>query len=126
MLTTNETGVWANKTAYGSPKSLSGTSAWANFTWQNSSIVNTTVGWKIGCKDSAGQWNWSDVRSFDVIEPVTSYAGIPMDVNGDCIMTDEEMISVIDAWYLAPTNWEVINAVMRAAAMWWYGSKGYC
>ncbi|MEM5814824.1 MAG: hypothetical protein QXD77_03325, partial [Candidatus Aenigmatarchaeota archaeon] len=67
ILSTNETGAWQNKTTYGSPMSLSGKTAWSNFTWQNASVTaGTTVGWRIYANDSRNQWNVTDIAAFTV------------------------------------------------------------
>jgi hypothetical protein len=68
VLSTNETGVWKNKTAYGSPLSFAGaTSGWSNFTWQNSSIpAGTVVAWKIYANDTSGNENVTNVMTFEV------------------------------------------------------------
>jgi len=78
-LATNETGVWENKTAYGSPKDMGDASsaAWSNFTWQNTSLdCNQVVGWKIYYNDTLGKENVTDVKTFYHIPYInsTSYA----------------------------------------------------
>lgn len=66
-LETNETGVWENKTVYGSPISLSGTYALVNFSWYNSSAApGTVVGWRVWASDAAGNWNVTGYMSFTV------------------------------------------------------------
>jgi len=66
-LSTNETGSWANKTTYGSPMSLSGASAWTNFSWSNSSVgLGTLVGWRIYANDTSGFLNKTNIMSFRV------------------------------------------------------------
>jgi len=66
-LATNETGTWANRTAnYSSPVTLSGTSAWSNFTW-NASIDNgMTIAWRIYANDSAGNENVTSNGTFTI------------------------------------------------------------
>ena len=67
LLATNETGTWENKTSYGSPKSLTGTSAWSNFTWSNSSIaLGTLVSWRIYANDTTGNTNYTGLISFRI------------------------------------------------------------
>jgi hypothetical protein len=39
---------------------------WSNFTWHNTSVTNTTVGWKIYYKDMLGKTNCTDVKTFHV------------------------------------------------------------
>jgi hypothetical protein len=67
-LETNETGIWENKTAYYSidMEDASATWEWSNFTWQNSSVEDTVVGWRIYYDDVAGNENRTDVVTFDV------------------------------------------------------------
>ena len=67
ILSTNESGVWENKTVYGSPKSLSGISDWSNFTWSNLSISSgTTVAWRVYTNDTSGHWNSTNTMTFKV------------------------------------------------------------
>ncbi len=67
ILSTNESGVWENKTVYGSPLELIGSANWTNFTWKNDSVVpGTVVGWIIYANDSVGNWNATDVMTFTV------------------------------------------------------------
>ena len=68
ILATNETGVWKNKTTnYNSPATLSGTSAWSNFTWSNSSIVpGTVIAWKVYANDSVNNQNVTSVNTFTI------------------------------------------------------------
>jgi len=66
-LWTNETGsTGMNYTVnYSSPDPLSGTSDWANFTWQNASVpTGTVVGWRIYANDSAGHENVTGIGTF--------------------------------------------------------------
>ena len=67
-LETNETGEWENKTAYYSidMEDTSATWEWSNFTWQNSSIENMTVGWRIYYNDTSGNENKTDILTFNV------------------------------------------------------------
>jgi len=67
LLDTNESGLWENKTGYGSPLSFSGTGNWSNFTWSNSSIaLGTSVGWRIHANDSVGNRNSTAVMNFTI------------------------------------------------------------
>ncbi|MCX8179030.1 MAG: right-handed parallel beta-helix repeat-containing protein [Candidatus Aenigmarchaeota archaeon] len=56
ILETNETGVWQNKSIYGSPLTIRANSGWSNFTWQNSSFSSTVVSWRIYANDTCGNW----------------------------------------------------------------------
>ncbi|MCD6547486.1 MAG: hypothetical protein J7K22_02950, partial [Nanoarchaeota archaeon] len=68
ILSTNETGVWENKTIYESPKLLNGKVDWSNFTWKNPSIPSgTTVAWKIYANDTSNKWNVTDTKTFQII-----------------------------------------------------------
>jgi len=126
ILQTNETGTWENKTTYGSPKTLSGTSASANFTWQNASVLlNTSVGWGIKCIDSKGQADtnvWT--QSFSVIEPITSYAGVTLDFNEDCVLSDAELEPTIAAYWANPSDPVAIQRIELATALWSFAP--YC
>ena len=72
-LATNETGVWENKSTYGSPMNMNDVSAtwsWSNFTWQNNSVPKgTTIGWRIYYNDTSGNENATDIGTFE-IKPV--------------------------------------------------------
>jgi uncharacterized membrane protein len=65
-LATNETGMWENKSAYGSPVKMNSFSGWSNFTWVNPSFQGT-VYWKIYANDTAGNVNSTEVMSFHVV-----------------------------------------------------------
>jgi hypothetical protein len=72
ILSTNETTVWQNKTAYSSPMDMndvSNTWTWSNFTWQNSSITSGTIAWRIYYNDSYGNSNATDVMTFRMNTP---------------------------------------------------------
>ena len=65
VLETNETGAFLNKSTYGSPDDLSGTSSSANFTWQNGDVQGgTVVSWRIYLNDSAGNANSTGLMNF--------------------------------------------------------------
>lgn len=67
LLSTNETGAWQNKTAYGSPLALSGAGAWSNFTWQNSSTpAGTTACWQVYANDTSNNWNVTPIKCFNI------------------------------------------------------------
>jgi len=74
LLATDETGVWENKTSYGSPMLLSDASGWANFTWQNPGIGDRDVSWKIYFNDTSGNENVTNVMSFRVVIPKKMHA----------------------------------------------------
>ncbi len=65
ILETNETGIWQNKSIYGSPITIKANSGWSNFTWQNSSITSV-VGWRIYANDSCGNWYVSSINTFSI------------------------------------------------------------
>lgn len=62
-LSTNETGVWENKTYLDMNDATDWT--WSNFTWSNPSFAGT-LGWKIYYNDTSGFINASNLMSFDV------------------------------------------------------------
>jgi len=79
ILSTNETGAWENKSAYGSPKDMGDAvvATWSNFTWLNSSLdCSKVIGWKIYYNDSTGAENVTSIKTFYYIPYVndTSYA----------------------------------------------------
>lgn len=85
ILSTNETGTWQNKTVYDSPTGLSGTSAWSNFSWYNSSVpIGTIVGWRVYANDTpVNHWNVTPVTSFatfTIINVSTSVSLKPLSV----------------------------------------------
>jgi len=63
-LSTNETGSWQNKTGvYNSPITFGGGS-WSNFTWNNSSMTSSIVGWKVYANNSDGKEGVTNVMTF--------------------------------------------------------------
>ena len=64
-LETNETGSWENKTAL-DMGDASETWVWSNFTWQNESVENMTVGWRIYYNSTWGNENVTDIMAFNV------------------------------------------------------------
>ncbi|MBU5688612.1 MAG: right-handed parallel beta-helix repeat-containing protein, partial [Candidatus Aenigmarchaeota archaeon] len=66
ILETNETGSWQNKSIYGSPLTIKANSGWSNFTWQNSSISNRVVSWRVYANDTCGNWHATGINSFNV------------------------------------------------------------
>jgi hypothetical protein len=65
ILSTNETEEWENKTTYGSPLALSGTSDWSNFTWQNTSILTyKVIAWKIYANNTNNEWGTTGEETF--------------------------------------------------------------
>ena len=66
---------------------------WSNFTWQNPSVTNKTVGWKIYYEDMLGKTNCTDVMTFDVVgadtvapytdehDPAKNATDVPIDTN---------------------------------------------
>jgi hypothetical protein len=69
LLATNESGIWQNKTVYGSPMGMNnavGAWKWSNFTWSNSSIAQGTIAWRIYYNDSSGNQNVTSIQTFTV------------------------------------------------------------
>ncbi len=66
-LSTNETGIWENKTTYNSPQELSGAKDLSSFIWQNNSLeVGNIISWKIYANDSVGWENFTNEISFRI------------------------------------------------------------
>jgi hypothetical protein len=66
-LSTNETGVWQNKTIYNSPLKLNGNLDVSSFIWENNSLPKGVyVSWKIYSNDTAGNINSTDEFSFSI------------------------------------------------------------
>ena len=64
-LSTNETGSWANKTTYDSPRSLSGLGpTTVNFTWTNQTGIPRVIGWKIYANDTFPSENVTNIINF--------------------------------------------------------------
>lgn len=71
VLSTNESGAWANHTGqYGSPATLgtSNTWTWSNFTWENSSFAGDLY-WRIWYNDTYGNWNKTPDQILSVLNP---------------------------------------------------------
>lgn len=78
ILSTNETGAWANKSdVYSSPMYMGNATIanWSNFTWSNSSLCNAIVGWQIYYNDTYGRTNTTGILTFTATPYVnaTSY-----------------------------------------------------
>ena len=69
ILSTNETGVWANSTT----SSLGAQNAWSNFTWSGSLTEGTIVAWRIYANDSDSNENVTSIMTFNY----TSVVGTP-------------------------------------------------
>jgi hypothetical protein len=69
-LETNETGTWKNKT-YIDMGDTSKSWVWSNFTWQNSSLEDMIVGWRIYYNDSFGNENMTDIMTFAILVNIT-------------------------------------------------------
>jgi|GEM_PF-5511487 len=70
ILSTNESGAWANYTGqYGSPASLgtSNTWTWSNFTWENSSFSGDLY-WQIWYNDTSGNWNRTPNQILSILD----------------------------------------------------------
>jgi hypothetical protein len=99
-LATNETGAWQNKTAnYSSPATLSGTSAWSNFTWSNSSITTgTRVEWRIYANDSAGNENVTSIGAFTIDSTAPTWSDLDQNVTNDTTITKGTIAEVRAKW----------------------------
>ena len=79
ILSTNESGTWVNYTdgSYGSPMDVSApadTWKWSNFTWNNpSKDAGAHIGWRIWYNDTTGNWNGTDIATFDVVKVYSLY-----------------------------------------------------
>lgn len=66
-LSTNESGVWENKTGYSSFQNLSGVLNQSIFNWSNVSIIpGESVYWKVYANDSLGNLNVSSEKGFEI------------------------------------------------------------
>jgi hypothetical protein len=65
LLATNESGGLANVSLYGSPKSLSGTEMWSNFTWTKDDYEGA-LQWQVWANDTASNTNKTTVREIEV------------------------------------------------------------
>ncbi|MCD6300072.1 MAG: hypothetical protein J7L78_02740, partial [Dehalococcoidales bacterium] len=94
---------------YGSPLKMQENNQWqwANFTWQNASILNgTVVGWRIYFMDTSGNVNHTQIMSFyvgDFVSPeITNITDVPdpqmpgASVNISCDVIDN--IAVDEVW----------------------------
>ncbi|VVB50794.1 Uncharacterised protein [uncultured archaeon] len=67
MLETNESGLWVNKTSYGSPMALTGYNNISSFLWANSTFVpGRSIGWRINANDTEGNANSTPIDSFTI------------------------------------------------------------
>lgn len=76
ILETNETGLWTNKSTYGSPMLINTNQSWSNFTWQNSSVpTGATVGWRIYANDTCNNWAVTSINTFQIQSISISISG---------------------------------------------------
>jgi hypothetical protein len=114
ILATNETGIWQNKTTYGSPLLLSGKEAWSNFTWQNSSVpIGSIIGWRVYANDSKNQWNVTEITvfagTFKIINVSTFVSISPISVKkGDKVNVT---VGFIDERFVPPKNVSINLAI---------------
>ncbi|KKL10706.1 hypothetical protein LCGC14_2553140, partial [marine sediment metagenome] len=67
ILEVNSTGASCDTTANVTNTTLSGSSQWANLSWQVPSACDgKTIGWRQWANDSAGQWNVTDLQIYTV------------------------------------------------------------
>ena len=63
ILSTNESGIWMNISTI----SLHGSSDYSKFVWSNPSIIGgTMVAWKVFANNSNGNWNETDIFTFEI------------------------------------------------------------
>jgi len=66
-ISTNETGIWKNKTLYDSPQNLTSNESLSDFNWSNNSLnPGNIVSWKVYTNDSAGNVNITDEMNFRI------------------------------------------------------------
>jgi len=131
-LATNESGKWENKTGvYGSPVTDIATSdsySWTNFTWENKSIKDRIIGWRIYYRDSGVYYNDSrtnstDIRTFNVsspeidspkfnYSPVEAGTKLNITVNASA-PSRQEIDTVLVNLTDVDGNIEILNAVME-------------
>jgi hypothetical protein len=83
VLETNETGTAANKTTsqHALLTTFTGSAAWSNFTWSNSSVaVGTVIAWKIYANDSTNNQNVTAIGTFTIDNTVPAYSGLTQNV----------------------------------------------
>jgi len=102
-LSTNETGVWENKTYMDMSDATDWT--WSNFTWSNSSFAGT-LGWKIYHNDTSGFTNVTNLVSFEARGCVT----ITVVYNDDCPRSNADILTTdapnppYERYVCGPTN----------------------
>ncbi len=113
VLSTNETGAWANKSGvYGSPLQIGPSIGnWSNFTWSNSS-VSGIIGWRIWANDTQGNWNVTDIATINVtvpntapntttptIDPTTAYKINNLYCNATLTDAEQTSLTAYFTWY---------------------------
>lgn len=79
-LATNETGSLQNTTSYGSPQNVyTDTFTWTNFTWNNPSISNNVLKWRLWYNDTSSNYRKTSTRTFvvDSQEPAVNIVRPP-------------------------------------------------
>ena len=101
VLETNETGSAANKTIsqHALVTTFTGSSAWSNFTWSNSSLaVGTIIAWKIYANDSVGNQNVTSQGLFTIDGTKPTYTNNNTNVSSGSTIAKGTPILVYAQW----------------------------
>jgi len=100
-LETNETGTIENKTIaqHALVTTFTGSSAWSNFTWSNSSVdVGTVVQWSIYANDTVGNENVTANGTFTIDGTVPTYSGQTQNVTNGTIIVKGMVLNLTVIW----------------------------
>jgi len=87
-LETNETGTWENKSAYGSPKEITGEVNESVFQWSNYSVnPGVSMAWRIYANDTSGNLNATDIMSLDV----WGYANVSIGLDAGSVLKNDPL-----------------------------------
>jgi len=129
ILSTNETGVWENKTVYNSPMTINANQSWSNFTWQNSSVTaGTVVGWRIYANDTCGNWEATSINTFTIQSISISISeklseGIFFTNKTGSILNKQENVNISD-WNNASWNYNNTPSPGNLFTMYWIKNTG--
>jgi hypothetical protein len=101
VLETNETGTAANKTTsqHALVTTFTGSAAWSNFTWSNSSVaVGTVVAWKIYANDSVGNMNVTGEGRFSIDNTVPTPIDWSSNVTNASTIAKGTVINISANW----------------------------
>jgi len=94
-LSTNRTGVWTDESVV----SLSGSSAWSNFSFSTAGLCGKRISWKIRGIDSASNVNTTDISSFTVVSGIGGFNSSSTSVVNGTALDSPAYLNLLDSVY---------------------------